>query len=148
MSELPHTFRYTIGDWSDDGHGKTSVHKIRSNHTMKEIAVAYKASVKKTGVSFIDEVASDYQSRDMPAQKFLDAGMDRDKVCWENDPDDDPVLWTCGYTDHYILLLTEFCKLSLPDLVMEDDPNTRQDDLCYAFGHGTMTSHHGYGLFD
>jgi hypothetical protein len=147
VTELPYTFKYTIGDWSDDGHGKTDVLQIRSNHTIEKITEAYNKSRKTTGIDFVYEVASDYQDRTYPVEKFLDLGLDRDTACWENDPDDDPEEWTCGYTDHYLLLMTWFCKLSLPDLIMESVEVPRGQDLAFTI-HAVQSAHHGYGLFD
>lgn len=43
---------FVIGDWSDDGHGKSEKFLIKSNKTCKEIQDAYKASCKLTGISF------------------------------------------------------------------------------------------------
>ena len=41
-----------LGDWSDDGHGKSEKLLIESNKTVEEIQNAYKDSCKLTGISF------------------------------------------------------------------------------------------------
>ena len=45
-------FYLVLGDWSNDGHGKYEKVLLESNKTVKEMQDAYKASCKKTGVSF------------------------------------------------------------------------------------------------
>jgi hypothetical protein len=44
--------RLVVGDWSDDGHGKSYEKVYDVNKTVLEIQEAYKASCKLTGISF------------------------------------------------------------------------------------------------
>jgi len=41
-----------LGDWSDDGHGKSDKILMEVNKTVKEVQEAYKASCALTGLSF------------------------------------------------------------------------------------------------
>ena len=41
-----------LGDWSDDGHGKSDKLLIESSHPVKDVQDAYKKSCELTGVSF------------------------------------------------------------------------------------------------
>lgn len=45
-------FYLVLGDWSDDGHGKSDKVLIESNYSEKDLQKAYKKSCKKTGISF------------------------------------------------------------------------------------------------
>ena len=44
------TIRLIIGDWSDDGHGKTSTELISCNRTADELAAAFIIGCEKVGV--------------------------------------------------------------------------------------------------
>ncbi len=41
-----------LGDWSNDGHGKTKKILYEVNHTVEKVQQAYKNSCKLTGISF------------------------------------------------------------------------------------------------
>ncbi len=45
-------FRLVLGDWSDDGHGKSDEILLRADKPVKDLQDAYKASCKLTGISF------------------------------------------------------------------------------------------------
>jgi len=47
-----------LGDWSHDGHSKSSIITIRSNLTKSEIEKAYEAGSKEVGFSFTADVCS------------------------------------------------------------------------------------------
>jgi hypothetical protein len=51
-----------LGDWSEDGHGKSEKLLIESNKTVEEIQNAYKDSCKLTGISF--NTGTDYTETD------------------------------------------------------------------------------------
>lgn len=51
----------TIGDWSNDGHGKTSSVTISSNLSEEEIRDAYSVGSKIVGFDLSESVCSDYQ---------------------------------------------------------------------------------------
>lgn len=52
MSNLENRMYLVLGDWSDDGHGKTDKKLFYTNKTVAEIQYAYKASCATTGISF------------------------------------------------------------------------------------------------
>lgn len=58
---VPYNVTLTIGDWSDDGHGKTERFVINTNLTVDQIQQAYKAGSKKLGFNFVDECCHDYE---------------------------------------------------------------------------------------
>ena len=43
---------FVLGDWSDDGHGKSDKILVDVNKTVEEVQNAYKQSCKLTGISF------------------------------------------------------------------------------------------------
>lgn len=80
--KLPHVTSLVLGDWSDDGHGKTDITSIKSNLDPDQIMEAYKKGSKKLGFDFINEVAADYEDSAIDAnqlQKLVDAGLDIEK---------------------------------------------------------------------
>lgn len=56
---------FVIGDWSKDGHNQTETVTIKSNLTLKEIALAYKIATKKLGFDFTKLAASDYEDNSL-----------------------------------------------------------------------------------
>ncbi len=67
-----------IGDWSDDGHGKTATVTIDSNMMSREVWDAYRAGARLIGVDLCKDVASDYQESQLGsgvASKFVAAGF-------------------------------------------------------------------------
>ena len=61
MSELEYTISLTLGDWSDDGHGKTEVFVIKSNLTSTEIDDAYERGTKILGFDLSKDAAAEYE---------------------------------------------------------------------------------------
>lgn len=61
--------RLVLGDWSDDGHGKSKEFMIESSLKKLQLQEAYKIGAKKIGVSII-EFCSDYEDSKMPAKDF------------------------------------------------------------------------------
>ena len=55
-----YTLEYSLGDPSDDGHGKCERHFAKSNYNPKEISKAYKSATELLGFDFVKEVAADY----------------------------------------------------------------------------------------
>lgn len=53
-------FNVNIGDWSDDGHGKTDTFLFESNYPVDHLQKAYKKSVKTTGLELSD-VCREYE---------------------------------------------------------------------------------------
>ena len=70
-----------IGDWSDDGHGKTATITIKSNLTSKGIEKAFKVGAKKIGVD-ITSLCEDYEDYGLPDEaiaKLKKAGYEGDE---------------------------------------------------------------------
>ena len=71
MTKLSNTISIVVGDWSDDGHGKTAHYQIQSNLSHKEISKAYKKGSKKLGFDFSETVASSYDDSEIPAEELV-----------------------------------------------------------------------------
>lgn len=57
---MENTINLVVGDWSDDGHGKTDTITITSNFTMEQIEQAYKDGRGLVGVN-LSNVCNDYE---------------------------------------------------------------------------------------
>lgn len=69
----------TCGDWSNDGHGRTSSGTIRANLCQNDIVKAYKKGAKIIGVDISSDLCKDYQDNAFPEkakQKYASQGMD------------------------------------------------------------------------
>jgi len=60
-------FEINIGDWSDDGHGKTEEHRVAvpSEFTQEMIAENYKNNCKKYGIT-LEQPCGGYGDRNFP----------------------------------------------------------------------------------
>lgn len=58
---MKNKIRLVVGDWSKDGHEKSSDVYISCNLTAKEIEKAYKKGAKAIGLDVRETVASEYQ---------------------------------------------------------------------------------------
>lgn len=58
--QMNHTIVFTIGDFSDDGHGKADDVRITSNRSADEIASLYKQACDKHGFVFDKRVCNNY----------------------------------------------------------------------------------------
>jgi hypothetical protein len=137
---------FDFGDWSNDGHGRTEIVDLVANHPADEIAKAYHLAAKKVGFKFHADVAHGYGDRSFPAQKFLDMGMKREDVAYENDSDGEPEEWTVGWVEHMVLLLEGYIKQALPDLELKiADRENRPANLRAQIAGSEQF---GYGMFD
>lgn len=116
VMDTPHRMIWTFGDYSHDGHGKTQVVNLVSNYKPEDIAKAFKAIIAEKGM-YPHKWAEDPR-KPFPAEKFLEWGMDRDDVRYENSPDK-PEEWFVCCPEHYLLLVEFLCRMKVPDLVLK-----------------------------
>jgi hypothetical protein len=69
-SELKHRINLLIGDWSGDGHEKTSEIPIQSNMAADEIREAYLKGAIALGVNLEEEVCCDYEDDYLPIEIY------------------------------------------------------------------------------
>lgn len=102
-----------IGDWSDDGHGKSDKILLEINHTVEEVQQAYKDSCKLTGISF--NINEDYTERGRDWQE-----ISKYQIC-------------CDYEDNLIkeetMEILEKYKCPLLNNIKKDDKHIYDKDL-------------------
>ena len=83
-SDKPFRICLVVGDWSGDGHDKTTEVTIASNFNEKAIDRAYKRGTKALGFDFSEEVAADYEDTTLSAKHakaFADKGFSFARWC-------------------------------------------------------------------
>ena len=123
--------KLVLGDWSDDGHGRSDIILYECNHPVEKVQQAYKDSCKLTGVQFnINEnytgvkrdypeeckyqICTEYDSSEIPETAYnmlVEACIDMDSMGIIKDDLDDT---------QFKELWWEFVKLSLPDLTYKE----------------------------
>ena len=63
-----HKINLVVGDWSDDGHGKTHTESIRSNLSKQEIEDAYERGIFKLDERSITDYCKEYESSSAPME--------------------------------------------------------------------------------
>jgi len=58
-------FKITLGDWSNDGHGKKDNFIYQSDSSIEEIREAYKKGAEITGID-LSEICSEYEDTSVP----------------------------------------------------------------------------------
>jgi len=114
-----------IGDWSDDGHGKSDTFYFTSNKTTPEIQEAYRQSVAKTGFTFSHakkgqtSLVCHYEDDKIYREQIEELAKfgDVKEALKEADPDEDGCYRM--YSESVFSLIVWFIKLSLPDLEIE-----------------------------
>ena len=155
--DLPCRLTLNIGDWSDDGHGKTEEFVYGCNKPLKSVVAAYKKAAKALpAVIHPTAIFEDYEDHSLTAEAYFamfDAGYDmlhsfnlaserkrREKELpdetWEDMlkyPQVDP--------KELSLYIIWFCQQGDPGLVFSEEASER------FFGYGGITDGAGYGLF-
>jgi len=137
MTELIHTIQITLGDWSDDGHGKTSDIFYKCNMTGTEVEGLYNAAVKLHGIDITSE-CDEYEDRELSEEYFKNA-----RQIFGSYPEVQKLLDSIEYEDlnmdhdSFAELYMWTAKLMSADLVFEQ---TRPD-------YDNIIRPGGYGLF-
>jgi len=149
-----------LGDWSDDGHGKSDKVLVETNYEVDEMQEAYKKSCRMTGISFNHDedftgVKKDYREakRYHICTEYEDTSLSEECVdilrvhgcpledfCYADEGD--------VYIDHdqFLGLLMWFVSLSLPDFKWEKV--VEKDDIpCFNGYWGDLNVQFGYGLY-
>jgi len=111
-----------IGDWSDDGHGKTHTVTVKSNLLKENIDRAYLEGVKKIGVD-ISEYCEDYEDTLVPMEalkKLETAGFDLYTLDGYGE-DEEFGIWYEDFAKIWMFI----AKTGNPDLILVPaDPNS------------------------
>lgn len=143
---LDKTITLVLGDWSDDGHGKSETIVVGSNLDKDEVFKAYQKGSKKLGFNFIDKIAADYEDNWLSSDKLgklMEHGITPEKF-FSNDYDlkqakealeneDGVGLWTDSYAAIFLLI----AKLGNETFEYEILPEDRSSRINIG----------GYGLF-
>lgn len=121
MNNFPHATTLVVGDWSDDGHGKTDVIIIHSNIESEKIMGAYRKASKKLGFKLIDDVCTDYEDSMLPTQdlkKLMDHGLRLEQIfepgydeleeakrALENESSEGISLWPDSYAKIFLFIV-------------------------------------------
>ena len=132
-----YTTKLVMGDWSDDGHGKTEDIVIKSNLTSKQLEAAYNKGVKKLGFDFAEVCCADYEDSEVPEEyqeKLLKAGfadyLPEDQLEGGGNWFDD------FYTDSYVWVWMFIAYLGDPKLVWEKAKEVNSINIGgYGFFH-------------
>lgn len=138
-------FKIELGDWSDDGHGKTEVYMLESDLTVAETREAYIRSINFTGIEFQKEIANAYDDNTLSEIVYLnfkEHGFDFTK---HEDEEEYEEIYICP--DFYVEMLIWFIKLSAPESTIK----VIDDEIPCFNGFWNkdprINSHFGYGLF-
>ena len=164
---------FVVGDWSDDGHGKSDKVLVEVNKTVKEIQDAYKASCKLTGISFNHNedftgvkreyrdqekylIATEWDSQciypeamkillehNCPVKEFFE-GWDQDEY---NDGELEYKYLSLDPEDTFIELWFWFVKLSLPDLKFQFPTYEKKIPTINGYWDKDLNVQFGYGLY-
>jgi hypothetical protein len=99
---MKHTVELVLGDWSDDGHGKTATFVITSNLDGSGIEKAYQAGTKILGFDFSETVCEDYGDTSLPIsvlEKLVEHGFDKSTLECEDS------LWRDSFRDIYLFIV-------------------------------------------
>lgn len=148
MSELNNRTTLVMGDWSDDGHGKTDLTIINSNLAREQILKAYKKASKKLGFDLTKDICADYCDSHIPVdclKALVQNGLDLDKVfdtdydvkearqAMEGENSEDVALWPHSFIEIFLFIV----KLGNQDFEYEI---VESDAATINIG--------GYGLFE
>lgn len=145
-----------LGDWSDDGHGKTTNVTVEVNKTVVEVQEAYKASCKLTGISFNHNVDYTEKKRDWKeAKKYMVCTKYEENTLTNevkevlkrfNCPEDIIENFDEECFENFVKLWFWFVKLSLPDLVYTEIKN--DIPTINGYWNENLNVAFGYGLFN
>ena len=140
-----------LGDWSNDGHGKTDKILVETNYPVEKIKLAYKKAVKKTNIIFDHktneeqvEICTEYEDSklNIEAQKLLTKFNIQFKDL--NDIEDEDEFYL-GIEEYKELWFRFIKTISLPDLEysfpVEDIP------CINGYWDKTLNVTFGYGLY-
>lgn len=155
---LSHKFSLPIGDWSDDGHGKTETFIFGCNKPMTAVVEAFNKAAKKfPSETHPTSIFSDYEDHSLSAEDYFaifDVGYDL--LAGFNEPEErarrvkelptetwEEILeYPQVQQEELARYVLWFCKQGDSELVFSEETPTEA-----LFGHSGIRDHCGYGLF-
>ena len=105
----------TVGDWSNDGHGRSADVTIRCSHNVNDLEDAYKKGCKILGFDVEDEIARNYEDNILHKHHF--EAFKRHGLEWNWDGDDGEEIYLDA--NAYAELWLFAAKLGNKDLTYE-----------------------------
>jgi hypothetical protein len=155
--------KVTLGDWSDDGHGKYKEYGIITNYSIKEMQKAYIDSCNKTGLTFHNQCDNRYYGIDIPTDKwryictnFEESMIEQEALDILNEykvgehiyPDSSKVTNNTDDNAEFVMIIMQFIALSLPDDFRWKFYGVPLADVKSINGWwGKLNVQFGYGLF-
>ena len=155
-----------LGDWSDDGHGKSEKILLESNVTVDVVQQAYKDSCKLTGVSFNHnedftggtdnkiQIATGYENPFIPISAieiFREKFGLTDEIIREWDQtdeieidEDEPIALN---DESFVNAWIWFFKLSNPKIVLKTLDEQDQIPCINGYWNDNLNVQFGYGLY-
>lgn len=148
-------YRFEVGDWSNDGHGRCESVLVDTNHIDVDIHKAYQRFVKKNKISVINDYKIQNTKNErfckdeeqaMPIEDWLklkEAGVDLSKFV------DNYLLQSEGREAYYfdegppelVMLYLEMAKVNLPDLeykIIEENEIPVFGSHTFGIGYGSF----------
>lgn len=144
--KLKYRLSFSIGDPSEDGHGRYRDYLINCNYFNEEIEKIYEKVKARLGFDFIEEAASEYESRELAPEytkKLIDIGfLDKNDegIILEEDSWSTPGSYYFETTDEFVSMFFGLLQFIQPDLDYELVTTEYGDTLRLLEGAG-------YGLF-
>lgn len=126
-----HTLQYTVGDWSNDGHGQRDVYFLLSTHDEVELKKAFELGVNNIGHD-IRQYFAEYEENSIP----VDAAVAFMKYGVELDEPFEDLVW-CGPDDVMNIIIATI-KAGNIGISLEI---IKPIDLCHTIGSV------GYGCY-
>lgn len=155
--DLKYMFNMNLGDWSDDGHGKTETRTYGCNKPFKAVVAAYEKACKLLPTEIHpDKIFEDYEDHSLTEETYFaifDAGYDmlagfnepKERARRERELKDETWETILEYPqvdkEELGLYVIWFCQKADPKLVFSDE---KVEDL---FGYAGIRDNVGYGLF-
>lgn len=135
---MTNTFRLSLGDPSNDGHGMYENHNIEANGTLVEIDAALK-KLAKMGIDFV-KLCENYEDDKMPcsvAMQINKLGLDAESYLDELEEEDNDKTFGTMHSGGYLKLFVDAINKVSPELKLRVVKEIRYNSI------GTF----GYGLF-
>ena len=137
-----------LGDWSDDGHGKSESIHIETNKTLSEVRQAYLKSCELTKLAFDEgslhrnyhHIAVDYEDNIL-SEEIIEILKEFNYPFINELEDEDNYI----YTDNYVRLWFWFIGLSLDDFQYEIIKDTIP--VINGYWNKELNVSFGYGLY-
>lgn len=134
---MDYKFRMSIGDWSNDGHGKHEDYIVMSNHPVERVREAHFRIKEVTGID-IENLCSDYEDSTIPSEvedRLLVMGFEFECE-------------GCTYAEEFAYLWKFLLQKADPGLKLKFSDDDIPTLHFYGFDEKRRhIGHVGYGLF-